>query len=276
MGKRRFSKRRFARGSSNRARIPGTTIPKSLSVKLPYTKEFRADLAVTSGLWADVYHPSGTRTFPIAGQNPSIVFLGSHCCTPLSIPGGSIVEDYPSALTDWSQFYEEALCHGSSISVQIMPSDPVTAMNLRWVLLPIASNDPDDLTQPNVTATGVKGILDALPIQDLMSYPGAMSGYVKHVGAGPTRVKAFRKTKHMLGIKDVADQQDVLTMTLPTAAAPNTGTNVSAGTTCWLWYFRLLPYSTAVQQDIMFTFRLNYYLQLITRRSITMATTTSA
>lgn len=278
-GKRRFTKRKFSRSSALRMRVPGTTIPQTMNVKLPYTKEFRADLSITTGLWADVYHPSGTRTFPVVGQASSIVFLGSHCCTPLFQPSSATtsIEDYPSGIHDWSQFYSEAICHGSSISVQIQPSDPIVAMNTRWILLPIASDDSDDLSTPNDATNNTRAVLDALPYADLMSYPGAKSGYIKHMGAGSTYVKAFRKTKHMLGIKDVIDSQGSLSMTLPTAADPNAGKNpTGTDTTCWLWYFRVFAYSTAVQSDIMFTFRLNYYLQLQTRKSITQLTTVSA
>lgn len=274
----RFTNRSF---SNNRAILSGLTIPKTLNVKLAYTKEFRADCTVTTGTWSDIYHPSGTRTFPVSGTTASIVFLGSHCCTPLFQPASSTteIEDFPSGLQDWSTFYSEAVCFGSSIHVDFVGSDPITNLALRYVLLPIASDDLDDYTTPNAATNNTRATLDALTFQDLMSYPGAQSGYVRHPGAGSSSVKAFRKTKHMLGIKDVIDNQQSLTMNLPTAADPNSGRNTISSNvdpTLWLWYFRVLPYSTAVQQDIMYTFRLKYYLQLQTRRLITQLTTVSA
>lgn len=264
-------------------RVPGSVIPLTMNVKLPYTKEFRADLALTTGLWADIYHPSGTRTYPVSGQPSSIVFLGSHCCTPLVDPSptsNTYIEDYPSGLADWSAFYDEAVCHGSSISIQIQPSDPIVAMNTRWVLLPIASSKVTDYSLPNAPTGGgtTKDILDALPYADLMSYPGAKSGYVKHMGAGSTYIKAFRKTKSMIGVKDIVDNQDGLVMNLPVPSSPNSSSNNPGNVSdpqAWIWYFRVFAYSASLQSDIMFTFRLNYYLQLQTRKAITQLTTTN-
>lgn len=252
-------------------------------VKFTYTKEWRASISAAPARWANTQFPTSTIafTYPANATPTSIAFLGSHFCTPLgSAAGGSNpTEDYPSGLVDWSTFYEEAICFGSSISISMMQSgDAIQSPALRYILLAIASTNPLDVYSPNVFAGScTKAELDLLDYEDLSSYPGARSGYIRSANSGPTRVKMFRKTKHMLGIKDVTDNQVGLTMRLPTSVALNSGTNFTTNNTTgtelsWIWYLRIFPMDTADQPVIMYTVRINYYTQLQSRGLILQET----
>jgi len=253
-------------------------------VKLTWTKEWQASLAATTAKWANVTFPfqTGTRTYPTVATPASMCLLGSHFCTPLGSATAGYNEDYPSGLLDWSTFYEQAICFGSSISIQMFPSgaSATTVPDIRYVLLAIACQDTDDVTEPNEAVSVTKNRLDVLDYEDLSSYPGARSGYIKSALNTPTRIKMFRKTKSMLGLKDLTDNQE-LRMILPTSANINTGSNTMDGTTNsaslgWLWYLRLFPFSPAAEPLINFTIRVNYYTQLSSRTIILQETANAA
>nr|WAE42456.1 MAG: capsid protein [Cressdnaviricota sp.] len=289
-GRKRFARKKF-RSTPNMTKVKGTSIGKNAMVKLTYSKEFAAAVtAVGGGLipsWTSISTPfgSGARTYPVLNTPASMALLGSHCCTPFGSGTAAWTEDYPAALTDWSAFYEQALCFGSSISIQIMPfqSDSSTGAqtDMRYILLAIASESIADLDDVNDNGTAgiTKLNLDALPYESLATYPGARTGYIRSSFSGITRVKAFRKTKSMLGLKDLRDNQE-LSMTLPTNASLNTGQNYVAGTSphqlAWIWYFRLFTFDgTPAGGQNMYTIRLNYYLQLQSRRFILQETANS-
>lgn len=261
-------------------RIKGVTIGKSSRVKLTYTKEWLADISSVGDppveTWLNVSQPSGPRTYPVVAQNASIVFLGSHFCTPLGNATAGINEDYPSGLVDWSSFYDEAICFGSSISIQAMFSNPTAVTLFRYVLLPIATKNYLDLQSPNSPAATTRAQLDALDYGDISSYPGARSGYIRPSASGVSRVKMFRKTKHMLGLKDVIDSQTDLSMTLPKAASLNIGDNTQGLGQGWLWYYRIFAYEAGTVSNLLFTVRINYYAQLCTRGLILQETANSA
>lgn len=283
-GQRRFKRKRFVKNTRNMGRISGPTVPKNMRVKLTYIKEWRAnvDSQTGTGLWSTVVHPSTpARTYPVDGQPSSIVFIGSQFCTPVGASGGTVVEDYPSGLTDWSSFYEEAICFGSSISIQMVQSQSSvqsTTNSIRYLLMALPMTTNLMKTQPN-TAVSQKALLDATSYSDLMAYPGVRSGFLRTPAAGPTYVKSFRKTKTMLGIKDVRDNQTPLAMTLPTAADTNSGSNFVGDNTelGWFWYFRLMPFTTSETDNtsIQFVVKLKYYAQLNERKLILQANTTS-
>lgn len=285
-GQRRFRRKRFAKTPGLRS----TTIPKVMMCKLQYTKIFSSTVSATDQ-WGTV--STNGLTYPITAQTASLCWNGSHFCTPMGDPiipasfsaGGGVIatvtEDYPIALQDWSTFYEEAICFGSSISITMYPNSNSGLNSLRYVLIPVAAQEQVDIYQPSSTAsTGVRYKFDQLDYMSLLSYPGCRSGYIKDVGAGPTRVKMFRKTKSMLGMTNIKDSQFALTMSLPTAAAPQLGSNTpeadpntyaaSASSLGWLWYFRVFSAtSTGISPTVEFTVRIKYYAQLQTRRQLT-------
>lgn len=291
---RRFRRKRFNRGPPA---LRGTTIPPVMMAKLQYTKIFSSIIDVNDH-WTTV--ASNGLTYPTTGTTASLVWLGSHCCTPMgdairpasfgSTAGSvaSITEDFPIGLQNWSTFYEQGLCFGSSISIVMYPNGTSNLNALKYVLLPIATQQQSDVWQPNSPITGsTKSLLDALDYSSLISYPGARSGYIKDVGAGPTKVKMFRKTKGICGLRDIKDNQFALAMTLPTISSPGTGSNTTeanpdtyaaaAFTLGWLWYFRVFtPTLGAATADVEFTVRIKYYSQLMTRRQFTQVHYTPA
>lgn len=270
---------------------------KTHRIKLTWTKEFLATVSTTSSVttWINIVQPDGAYTYPVSAAPASMVFLGSHFCCPMGDPaaGGTgltptnLVEDYPSGLTDWSTFYTNAICFGSSIRISMYAAEPPnasTATLSRYVLLPFTHETTVDKFRPNDNLAGqTKALLDSLQYSDLMSYPGAQSGYIKSQAAGPTMVKGFRKTKSMLGMKDIKDNQDELYMLLPQKGALTVASNMpqvfdkvnsltaaaAANSSGWSWYLRILPFTSTSNSDIiMFTIRMKYYAQLQDRTII--------
>lgn len=284
---RRFRRKRFSRRTPS---LRATTVPPVMMSKLMYTKIFQATCSTTD-TW--VASDSQGYTYPVDGQPSSLLWLGSHCCTPMgdavrpasfgSVTGAvaSITEDFPIGLQNWATFYEQGLCFGSSISITMYPLQTGALAGLKYVLFPIAAQAQSDIWQPNSPIPeNTKVALDALDFNSLTSYPGARTGYIKDVGAGPTRVKMFRKTKQICGLRDIKDNQFALAMTLPTIASPQTGSNTteanpdtyaaSAFSLGWLWYFRVFsPTSEGQSIPVEYTVRVKYYSQLMTRRQFT-------
>lgn len=287
--RKRFASKKFKR--YRRGVKAGTTIGRTAMVKLNYTKQFAS--VITGNNWTTP--ATFGLTYPILSTASSIAFLGSHCATPLgelTFPASfgtatgslaTITEEFPLALQNWASFYEEAICFGSSIHIQMYPVTTDADASCRYFLIPIALQQLTDKLQPNASITGLgytslKQQLDNLDLRDLTSYPGCQSGFVKNVYQGPTHVKAFRKTKNMCGLKDLLDNQDELTMELPTAATPGTGTNVpqalptsdiaNASQLGWMWYFRIINIGGASPQ-YDFTIKIKYYLQLKNRQVLT-------
>lgn len=286
-GRKRFSRKKF-RSTPNMTKVKGTSIGKNTMVKLTWSKEWASQInpygSPTLPVWDSVTTPfgTGTRTYPTTNTLCSIAFLGSHCCTPLGSATAGWKEDYPAALLDWSAFYEEAIVFGSSISISIMPFGlgSVAQTDMRYILLAIPSESTSDLDSVNDTSAGpTRNNLDQLDYESLATYPGARTGYVRSSYAGVTRVKAFRKTKTMLGLKDLRDNQE-LAMLLPTAAALDTGVNYTTTnppSLSWIWYFRLFPFdATPGASQVMYTVRINYYMQLQSRRFILQETANAA
>lgn len=268
VGKRkRFSRKQFTKSNSTYTKVAGTVIGKNALVKLNYRKDWDAGITTTD-TWATSPQNYG-RTNPVAGSTSSLMFLGSHCCTPLGSPDNvpSLVEDYPLALHNWASFYDKAICYGSSIKIEMMPLTATDAL-ARWVLLPIASqtDDNNDTVNPNGTPT-TKNILDQLDYPELCAYPGAQYGYIRTSNAGVTRVKAFRKTKSILGLKDIKDNQNDLQMILPLASNPDQGKNsTDVSTQCWLWYFRVFGAGSNATGNLQFMVKIKYYLQMLDRK----------
>lgn len=263
----------------NHTNVNTLTVGKVGNVKLTYTKEWSSTITPASDQWGTVAYSTGTRTYPIAGEVASILFLGSQFCTPLGSANNTTVtikEDYPSGLVDWATFYDEAICYGSSIHVQIAAAVGTQAGLCRYILIPYVGNSSDaDNTNISVAGT-TRNQLDALDYGDLSSYPGAQSGYINNAAVGITNVKAFRKTSTMLGIKDVNDNQAELAMLLPKQASLNTGSNSPGAQTeskCWLWYLRIFNLDNlGTSNAFYFTVRIKYYTQLMTRGIILQET----
>lgn len=269
-GKRkRFSKKQFRKSNKTYTKVAGSTVGKNALVKLAYRKDFDA-IVTSSDTWSATSLQTYGLTYPIANEQSSIVFLGSHCCTPLGSPNAgvldNIAESYPLGIQNWSDFYEKAICYGSSIKITLMPV--ATDISLRWVLIPVAAEDSGDIRRPNATSASLRANFDALSFPSLCAYPGARWGFVKPGNNGPTTVKMFRKTKSMLGMKDIKDNQGELEMELPVGVNEGSNSLTDHDTQGWLWYFRVFNSTGNSSGITQFMVQLKYYLQLLDRRTL--------
>lgn len=282
--RKRFAKKSFSRSTAGFTKVKGTLIGKNAMVKVDYRKDWDCGVTGSTDTWG-VPNTYGL-TFPITARPASLFFLGSHCCTSLGTSDNGIadiIEKFPSGLDRWQSFYQKGLCMGSSIRVDIMPLANATETAARWVLLPIACLAYEDITTPNGTTTAdatanqTKGTLDALDYPDLCAYPGAQYGYVRTANSGVTRFKGFRKTKNMLGFKDVKDNQQSLEMLLPNSAGTvgrNTGSAVADVDEAqgWGWYLRIFGAGSSNPGNLQFLVRQKFYLMLTDRQSYNQVT----
>lgn len=285
-GQRRFRRKRFSKQPVLRA----STVPPTMLIKLQYSKLWQSTIN-TSDQWSSTV--TNGLTYPTDLQPASMCFLGSHCCTPLgdsirpasfgSMAGtiSNVVEDAPIGLQNWGTFYTEGICFGSSITITMYPTLAGNLQAMKYVLFPIATQNQVDIWQPNSQSTAsIKYTLDQLSFQDLTSYPGARTGYIRDVGAGPTRVKMFRKTKSLLGLRDIKDNQYALSMLLPNSSGASSNTTeanpdtyaAAAFVLGWVWYFRVFILNTGASTvPVEFTTRIKYYAQLSNRKQFTQA-----
>lgn len=241
----RFSKKkRFVKNNSNMVKINTSVMAKTAYVKLPWTfNEQRSIGATTNYSWTF----RGNSIAPQGGNTTGIT-------------AGSIL---PSGCVEYASFYDKYRVLGASLSVQFLTAS--TSNWVRVILLPVSASDAASDLATIVTE------YDTYSYSQLAAMPGAQSRIVGFASGSNAQVflKAFRKTKHMLGIKDIRDQDELLGDMPSTAGAG--GTQPFEEGRQWFYYFRAFnPAGSAVTVEIMAKMKL--YVELNNRRAYQQAT----
>lgn len=256
------ARRRFARKKFYK-RVPrglkaGLYIPKEAYVKLNYT-EF-------------IYSPEIT-----VGNNWTFGFNGNGICAP-STTGGFVPvsgQEYPLGLTQYSSFYKYYKVLGSSIKIQLnnlVSGSGSTATGPATVCLLAGqglNGDSDSSSNWQV--------FENAETRNLISYPGASWKMMSQINGSQTTVwlKGFRKTKTMLGRKDIRDNDDVQGLLPGTDDSNPNGTNpgingglVAGYSGSWFWMVRVDPTitnGTTPANSYQVVVKIKYYVQLYGR-----------
>jgi len=187
--RRRFSKKKFFKYSTKQAsKIAAPVNARETFVKLPWA-EVDQNLALA------------------ASSNLFFTFVGNSLAPVPSSTGSNVVlsgSRWASGATEWGAFYNQYRVLGSSIKIQILLST-ATNVTVGCILLPVTMG---------ATETGLSGSiadriteLNTFSYEQLLSMPYAKSKMIGIGNSGNNTVyfKMFRKTKNMLGIKDVRD-----------------------------------------------------------------------
>lgn len=249
----RFSnKKKFLKykNNNNMLNIRPLTIARNLNVKLPWVKTFNDDVL-----------GSGSKTY---------VFQGNTIIPHTSLSSGhpSSGDNIPSGLLQYSQFYNKGIVYGSSIKIEIVnPTVQTSVANgvFRAVLISVPfTNQTDDGYEDTISQ------LNSYTYEQLLSWPGAKWKMISSSSGSNNRCffKMFRKTKSMVGVKDMRDQindNNDLSVHLPDGETVST--SYRRASTGFIYYLKLFNLSTNVQvPDI--TVRMKLYMGMTQREFI--------
>lgn len=250
-------KGRFSRkNDANKQNIKGLIIPKTANVKLSTTQDYEYVQGTTGPLgfrevWIgnSIVPRLGTGTF--GGQ---IVSAGDNAGVEFAVAGQN--NKYAAGATEWAEFFDNYYCFGSTLNVEVINHGNSAA---RLVLLAVDNTTP-------------VSELDAYTYEQLLAYPGVKKRYLGLAEGGNNRavLKSFRKTKHMLGFKDLLDQDRLKYPLFLSSTNPTFYNDTVQPVSYWYWYFRAIPANDTTQTILLSaTFKHTGYHHLVDRDFIT-------
>jgi len=238
----RFSRKRFNKSTPQRSIIRAPVAARELYVKMKYSTI------------KEISSASGPR-YTILG-NSLIPFPASYSSnTPTA---GDI---WVAGINQYCLQYNLYRVLGCSVSAQyVSESTNVT----RIVMVPFTYGGASEALA-STTISDKIAELDALTYDELSSLPYAQSKLVGSNAGGPNvcYMKMFRKTKNMLGCKDLRDNEDTL------LAFPNLGgldgTIQTNSRSSYGFYYKIFAGASTVTSEVQF--KISYYVQLSGRAS---------
>lgn len=243
LNRKRFSKKRFAKSNYGKTVVKAPVNARDTYVKFPWLRTLQPNIGASSG---QTYVFLGNSLIPNPAVTTGVITAGDIWC---------------SGVAEYSAFYNKYRVLGASIKIQITA---ISANNvLRAVLLPVALGGAESGGGSSV-ATRVAE-LDALTYDQLAQQPFAQSKTIGLATGGNSArwFKSFRKTKYMLGIKDIRDQDNTL-LQLPDTNGSN-GSIATTDSNAWFYYLRIFNSASATAQTVEVQVRLKYYTQLTGR-----------
>lgn len=239
--KKRFSKKKFMRSNYGKTIVKAPVNARDTYVKLPFLRTFQPTIAAASG---QTYAVLGNSLIPMPSSYTSVITLGDTWC---------------SGVSEYAAFYNNYRVLGSSIKIQVTA---VSANNVfRVVLLPIMNGGTE---VGGVAGTVAQRIteLDALTYDQLAQQPFAQAKTLGVATGGNATVymKTFRKTKYMLGCKDIKDNNATL-FNLPDTNGSNGQISCEVDTS-FFYYLRIFNTAGASSQTVEVQIKAKYYTQL--------------
>lgn len=246
-GRRRFSKKRFARNNINQLTMRAPLAARLLRVKLPWVKTFNVQVSQNQSA-TFAFQGNAIVPYTVAGQS------GSN--TPAA--GDSL----PAGEVQYSALYDKYFINGSSIKVEaVNTSAGTTTVLLRAVLLAIPFIQGDSSLDDTWSAN--KAQLDAYTYEQLLAWPYAKWRMIAQNTGGASRLnfKLFRKTKAMCGLKDLRDNSQYggsLTDGTTTAQSYNPQNG-------FMYYLRFFQNGSTTVATLDVTVRMSLYCTMTNR-----------
>lgn len=225
-----------------------------------YSKELYCKLKIANTEDTTVAVGSSTRRLYL-GNSPSIYppqgALGAFAAPANPIPAGELLY---GGFPEYASFYDKHRMLASKIRLEGFVTTNANDSFLRVVFIPIAPNPDSD----NDAIQQMVNELDAYTFDQLMCYPNAKfkQAAIQTGGYARFRFSSYRKTKTMLNIQDMKDQED-LNVDMPTTAAANS--ERPGETYLWGYYVRAFN-TTATAQSMKLTVSMIGYFQFNRRR----------
>lgn len=260
--RKRFSKKKFTKYSSAQKTVIRAPInARETYVKLPWINTFSSTSLTT-------------------GTSSGRAFLGNSLVPfPASYASNSPAagDEWVNGVSQYLAFYNLYRVLGASIKVQVV-CQTSSGVTFGVALVPVTTfGDGAALN----TVTEKIAELDALSYDAVCMLPNAKCRLVG-IGSGGNAVvhyKMFRKTKYMIGCKDIKDVEDTQ-CELPSAAGAggsiicsSVGAADSTGTPAWFYYVRVFNLTGSTGSFDM-QVKMKYYTQLFGRSSWTPLTAT--
>lgn len=242
--KKRFSKKKFMRSNYGKTIVKAPVNARDTYVKFPFLRTFQPTIAAAS---AQTYSVLGNSLVPIPASYSNIA--------------PSVGDIWCSGVSEYAAFYNNYRVLGSSIKIQVTA---VSANNVfRVVMIPVMCGG-QEVGSPTSIAGRIFE-LDALTYDQLAQQPFAQSKTLGIATGGNATVymKTFRKTKYMLGVKDIKDTETTL-LNLPDTTGANGEIAISPDNS-FFYYIRIFNTAGASSQTVEVQIRSKYYVQLTSR-----------
>lgn len=246
--KKRFSKKKFV-SSAGKTVVKAPIQARELYVKLHFTQSRNQIIASQSGLTLAVL---GNSLIPLPQLYNGTISSGDLWC---------------AGVTEYASFYNLYRVLGSSIKIQITQ---ITTNNVvRCVIVPVAVGGPE--TGTSHTVADKISELDGLTYDQIIQQPYVTNRILGIASGGPNTLflKLFRKSKSMISIKDIRDNQDTM-IRLPDIIGSN-GQILCSSPNAWFYYVRI--FNAGAQTTIDYSIKVKYYVQLAGRTTWTTVAT---
>lgn len=238
-------KSKYTPQNASLQKIASDLIPKALNVKLSSTIDYETVTIPiqSSGGAREVW--LGNAMVPRCGTGAfggQVVTSGDN--SGVKTPANN--NKMPAGAQQYADFFKSYTCYGSLLDVEVVNT----------------GNQPIECIMFPVPGTVAVSELDSYSSEELLSYPGVQK-YVIGLGSGGTnhrRLKAFCSTKSILGVKDIADNDNLVGLVLPTSA--------TVPSNYWFWYVRFLTLDPSTASAASMIFKITNYFKLIDRKFI--------
>lgn len=246
-GARKFARKRFTKYSTKqRTIVKAPVLSRELYVKLPWVQQYK----ITIG------SPNAHNDFFLGNSicpHPDVMQLNSTI-----VPSGAV--PYAGSY-EYQNFYDCYRILGTSIKIMTFSDSTYVS---KCILVPVTCAD-------EINWSARKSILDGLSDQELASLPYAQCQYMSSHNGSRAFVfnKTFRKTKNMLGVKDIKDADSTIG-NLPVqviASEDQPGTQVPDPTYSFAYYFRIRNTGSSTFA-YEYQVKMKAYVQLFGRKDI--------
>nr|QXP07605.1 MAG: putative capsid protein [Arizlama virus] len=255
----RKSRKRFGNNKTV-AKIQTSLIPRTLYVKLPCVYSFNMNIDAASGT-----NISPWTTYNINGNNITTPFIELDGVNIVNTLGAPI----PMGLARYGQFYRSSRVLGAKCSVEFIntsdvytPTVAITAYQGRVTLPPTSPDYSNNYERVNATDNN-----------SFRAWPNTKYARlgIRDSGASTRRLSMYVKTKSILGVKDVRDE-DGLSQTVDIAGAVGITDEPFLLDENNSWSFMLrsmvdnVSPASAINVDVKVVVRLLYYVELHDRK----------
>lgn len=256
-GRRRWKKKQF--NNNNQLSMRATLAPKTLYVKLPWVQTFNPSVS-TNGSTFLCFQGNGLIPYTAAGQSG---------ITDENAPAAGDI--FPAGAVEYSQFYDKYFINGSSIKVEAVSNNSqalATSPLVRAVLIAIPYyNALIGVADGEDNWGDVRNQLNGYTYEQLLAWPYAKWRMLGSNAGGASRLvfKMFRKTKPMVGVKDIKDNSQLYGNLPDGSIVDNLDTSLINPLTGFMYYLRFFNADATTAATLNITVRMKLYATMTSR-----------
>lgn len=247
--KKRFSKKKFT-STAGKTVVKAPIQARELYVKLHFTKSTNVTITSNNAVTLAVL---GNSLIPLPASYSGSISTGDLWC---------------AGVAEYAAFYNLYRVLGCSVKIQVTQLS--TANVIRCAIVPIALGGPESGSGTSISDKITE--LDSLTYDQIIQQPYTTSRIMGYSTGGPNTIylKSFRKTKNMLSLKDIRDNENTYAR-MPDITGAN-GTILTSSPNSWFYYIRIFN-PAGSGQPIDYSLKVKYYVQLAGRTTWTTLAT---